>query len=214
MAAGIGKARYDRKGDLGHIGNRMMSSKEYQLAGIDTASPPVSGYWVVPNLLLAGPFPGDADPSEHQEKLQKILDAGIRTFVNLMHEDEIDHEGRLFAPYKDLIQRLRPDAIFVRYPIVDLSVPTVDEMTAILNAIDRSLEENKPVYVHCWGGVGRTGTVVGCWMLRHGLATPENYLDVLATLRRQDRQRGQRMSPETGEQQRFVKEWFSSVKQG
>ena len=23
------------------------------------------------------------------------------------------------------------------------------------------------VYVHCWGGVGRTGTVVGCWLVRH-----------------------------------------------
>ncbi|MBA3406233.1 MAG: dual specificity protein phosphatase family protein [Gemmatimonadaceae bacterium] len=24
------------------------------------------------------------------------------------------------------------------------------------------------IYVHCWGGVGRTGTVVGCYIVRHG----------------------------------------------
>ena len=24
------------------------------------------------------------------------------------------------------------------------------------------------MYLHCWGGVGRTGTVVGCWLVRHG----------------------------------------------
>ena len=24
------------------------------------------------------------------------------------------------------------------------------------------------VYVHCWGGIGRTGTTVGCWFVRHG----------------------------------------------
>jgi protein-tyrosine phosphatase len=24
------------------------------------------------------------------------------------------------------------------------------------------------VYVHCWGGFGRTGTVVGCHLVRHG----------------------------------------------
>ena len=188
----------------------MMSSKEYQLAGIDSAPPPVSGYWVVPDLLLAGPYPGAADPDEHQKKIQKILDAGIRTFVSLMHENEIDHDGQPFRPYDDLIQQICPAASFVRYPIVDLSVPSVDEMTTILNTIDRSLEENKPVYVHCWGGVGRTGMVVGCWLLRHGFATPENYLEILSTLRRQDRLRGQRMSPETGEQQRFVREWLNS----
>jgi protein-tyrosine phosphatase len=66
-----------------------------------------------------------------------------------------------------------------------------------------------PVYVHCWGGVGRTGTVIGCWLLRHGLAEPGDVLKVLMELRQQDQQRRQRMSPESPEQQRFVKGWLS-----
>ena len=80
-------------------------------------------------------------------------------------------------------------------------------MTAILDAIDDSLTAGKPTYVHCWGGVGRTGTVIGCWLLRHGLAEPSNVLEVLMRLRKQDQERRQRMSPETAEQQRFVKSW-------
>jgi protein-tyrosine phosphatase len=191
----------------------MMSGKEYRLAGVDSAPPPVSGYWVVPDLLLAGPYPGDHDPAEHQKKIQKILNAGVRTFVNLMRDDETDHENRPFAPYDDLIQQFCPEANFMRFPVTDLSVPTVGEMTAILNAIDNSLDNGNPVYIHCWGGVGRTGTVVGCWLLQHGLATPENYIDILFRLRRHDRERGQRMSPETGKQQRFVREWLSSAEQ-
>ena len=81
-------------------------------------------------------------------------------------------------------------------------------MTAILDAIDESLAAGKPTYIHCWGGVGRTGTVVGCWLLRHGLAEPSSVLDVLMRLRNQDQERGQRMSPETGEQQKFVRQWL------
>jgi protein-tyrosine phosphatase len=55
--------------------------------------------------------------------------------------------------------------------------------------------------------VGRTGTVVGCWLLRQKLARPANVLDTIMELRKQDRERGQRMSPETPGQQRFVKQW-------
>jgi protein-tyrosine phosphatase len=85
-------------------------------------------------------------------------------------------------------------------------------MQTVLDTIDESLKAGRTVYIHCWGGVGRTGTVVGCWLLRHSLADPTNVLDILMKLRRQDRERGPRMSPETAEQQRFVKQWLAGEK--
>jgi protein-tyrosine phosphatase len=181
--------------------------KKFRLATVDSAPSPIAGYWVVPERFLAGPFPGHYESAEHQEKIRTFLDFGVRAFVNLMQEHEVDHFDCPFRTYDDLIRQLCPAASFVRFPIVDLSFPSVARMTAILDTIDRFLDEDKLVYVHCWGGVGRTGTVVGCWLLRHGFATPANCLSVLTDLRRQDRLRGQRMSPETGEQQRFVREW-------
>ena len=80
-------------------------------------------------------------------------------------------------------------------------------MTAILDAIDDSLATGRATYVHCWGCVGRTGTVVACWLLRHGIATKANVLDVPASLRKQDRERGHRQSPESREQRQFVASW-------
>ncbi|MFT7542793.1 MAG: putative protein tyrosine phosphatase [Gammaproteobacteria bacterium] len=173
------------------------------------APPTKSSYWVVPEKLLAGAYPGAPTAVAHQKKVEDLLDAGVRAFVDLMEQDETNHEGKTFTPYQDLVCSMAPDATCERFAIKDLSIPTVDEMEKILNVIDSHLNEERTVYVHCWGGVGRTGTVVGCWMLRHGIATAEDALGKLKSLRRQDEERGYRESPETGAQRDFIHAWGS-----
>jgi ADP-ribosylglycohydrolase len=79
-------------------------------------------------------------------------------------------------------------------------------MRRILDAIDASLEAHQPVYVHCWGGIGRTGTVVGCFLVRHGLADGDTAIERIRRLRQQDSHK-HRPSPETPEQERFVQGW-------
>jgi protein-tyrosine phosphatase len=183
------------------------SKPKYVLASSASTPPTSSSYWVVPSLLLAGAYPGDSDPDERRRKMQALVDAGVRAFVNLMQEDETNWAGVPFVPYVDVAQQFCPNVVCVRHPIQDLSVPTASEMCDMLDTIDQYLESQKAVYVHCWGGVGRTGTVIGCWLLRHRLAEPSDVLDVLMRLRQQDRERRNRMSPETGEQQAFVRQW-------
>lgn len=186
----------------------------YELAPRDSLAPTASSYWVVPRLLLAGAYPGHPDPDEHRAKVQVLLDAGIRMFVNLMEKDETNYAGEPFVPYDDVAEQLCLGTNCRRYAIRDLSVPTRDVMASILDAIDASLAAGHPVYVHCWGGVGRTGTVIGCWLLSHGLADQGNVLNVLMQLRQQDRERRHRMSPESAQQQRFVKTWLECSPHG
>ena len=114
--------------------------------------------------------------------------AGVRTFINLMEEDETNYAGEPFSPYADLARELCPDVHCVRHPIQDLFVPTHNEMEVILTAVDESLAAKRPVYVHCWGGVGRTGTVSGCWLLRHHHAISTDVMRILMELRKQDRE--------------------------
>jgi protein-tyrosine phosphatase len=48
----------------------------------------------------------------------------------------------------------------MRIPVRDVDIPSPDTMRSILDAIDSAIDRCQPVYVHCWGGRGRTGTVV------------------------------------------------------
>lgn len=52
--------------------------------------------------------------------------------------------------------------------------------------MDRALNAQEKVYVHCWGGIGRTGIVVGCYLVRHGI-TGKTALSEIARLREHTR---------------------------
>jgi len=83
-------------------------------------------------------------------------------------------------------------------------------MTGILDRIDEAITGGHVVYVHCWGGIGRTGTVVGCHLVRHGLNGDEA-LAALATMWKVvDKHYRRPNSPETEEQCRWIREWRES----
>ena len=70
-----------------------------------TQVPIERSYWVEPGRFLAGAFPGHPDPQQATERIRAFLAAGIRSFVNLMFEDEVDHEDNLFVPYAPIVER-------------------------------------------------------------------------------------------------------------
>lgn len=120
-------------------------------------------YWVEPLRLLAGEYPRDLDDRFSLEKVRALLRSGVAAFIDLTEENE----G--LKPYSQMIE----GATHHRFPIRDVSVPSSPAQTiAILDAIDSHIAREELVYVHCWGGVGRTGVIVGCWLARHGLEGP------------------------------------------
>ena len=88
-----------------------------------------------------------------------------------------------------------------------MSVPSVEAMTSILDAIDGAMEAGRTVYVHCWGGIGRTGTVVGCWLVRRG-DTGDEALDQIAEWwKHVEKSWRVPRSPQTHEQHEYVRRW-------
>jgi hypothetical protein len=184
------------------------------MMGDRSAATPLPGdsFWVEEPLLLAGPYPGAIDRAEAAEKLEAFLDVGITTFVDLTEADEPSPTRIPLKPYNELLSEIASrrgiNVRHVRMPIRDVNIPTTAEMKAILAFISATLAEREPVYVHCCGGIGRTGTVVGCLGIENG-APPESVLDELATLRAGTLRAPER-SPETEEQRQFIREWKPS----
>lgn len=161
---------------------------------MSTAVQVPDSYWVVPRRLLAGAYPGARDAADAEARVARFLEAGVTTFVDLTEAGEL-------APYALLL----PDGVrTIRKAVQDFSCPRPGEMDRILDLIDAELESGEIVYVHCRGGLGRTGTVVGCWLVRHGMHG-EQALEWIAAARR-DAPGGAR-SPETDEQRRFILGW-------
>jgi Protein-tyrosine phosphatase len=162
-------------------------------------------YWVAPNLL-AGEYPAAATPDATRHKLGRYLDCGIQTFIDLTYPGEK-------PSYVEILQQeAKARGIVVQYhrmAIPDLGIPdSHGTMKDILDVIDDSMAAGG-VYVHCRGGIGRTGTTVGCWLVRNTKRSGEQALEETNRLFRtfSERSKESAYSPETRDQMNFVRMW-------
>lgn len=165
---------------------------------VKTAAHPIEGaYWVVPGRLLVGEYPGAVGERQSRQALRRLGWSGVNAYLDLTEEGEYGVEP--YAPWLDA------GTTYQRLAIPDRGVPDVEGMKLRLDALDHALGQGRTVYLHCLGGIGRTGTVVGCWLVRHGM-DPEAALATIAE-RRQGVPEGYRPSPETPVQRRMVETW-------
>lgn len=84
-----------------------------------------------------------------------------------------------------------------RLPIRDVSVPaSVACVVPLVKSIGAWASDAQTVAIHCIGGLGRTGTIAGCFLVEQGFAA-EEALKLLGEVRASN-------CPETAEQRRFV----------
>jgi hypothetical protein len=153
-------------------------------------------YWVEPARIAAGEYPG-ADG-----RLAALMAHKVGGFVDLTTEIWL---GGYAAEAARLAAAEGRDALHRHFPIRDRGVPEIDTMRAILDTIDAWRAAARPVYVHCYAGVGRTGMVIGCHLVRRGMA-PADALAELGRLRQGTRY-AHVPSPETEAQWEFVAKW-------
>jgi len=167
-------------------------------------SPLYQSYRVDGNVF-AGEYPGDKYGEKAETKLNQMFHFGVRHFVDLTEEGEL-------TPYVDL---LPADCTYNRFPIRDVSVPkSVDEVGKLIDKMKGlSRQDDGYVYIHCWGGVGRTGTIVACYLAEQmENPTANKALAKLRCLFSAMPKSAHRVTPETKEQEAFVAKYVEVIK--
>ena len=167
--------------------------------------PIANSYWVAPGRFLAGEYPGVTQRRPSLENMHALLDAGVTHFIDLT-------ERGVNKPYTyDLVKESRrrgTEVGYERHEIVDMEIPTSpDIMTGILDSIDGAIDAGRTVYVHCLAGVGRTGTTVGCWLVRHGHAGEAALAQIAEWWLGTEKSARILRTPQTDEQHDYVRAW-------
>jgi protein-tyrosine phosphatase len=156
--------------------------------------------WVIYGHLLVGAYPSSTNDLANAQLLTSILRLGVTTFVCLQQEYQHEgvtesqwRSGEKLRPYifdairlvdalpdsffttttvRGLIPRGKPDGLeFVHFPIVDCSIANDASVLQLCHDLSQRLLKGEVMYLHCWGGHGRTGTVVSIMLgLLYGLS--------------------------------------------
>jgi protein-tyrosine phosphatase len=169
-----------------------------------TNRPIPESYWVEPDRLLAGEYPGRYEVELTRKRIDSLLEAGFTTFIDLTRPDETIAYREVLLEEADVYDM---KVQHLRFPIGDFGLPTPEGMKSILDTIDAELNVGKKIYLHCWGGIGRTGTTVGCYLVRRGKTGEEALSQLADWWQAVPKSQYHQRSPETHEQLEFVRNW-------
>lgn len=170
----------------------------------ETPRPLPNTYWVLPGRFLAGEYPGLGSDFQVRQRLTSLLLAGLDTFINLTNPEELPlYEATL----REEARLLDKAVTCLRFPVPDFGLPSPQEMTRILDTIDSTLAAGGSIYLHCWGGVGRTGTTVGCYLVRRGMSGGQALAQLAEWWQTVPKSAHHPRSPETDAQAQFVLNW-------
>jgi ADP-ribosyl-[dinitrogen reductase] hydrolase len=149
--------------------------------------------------------PGRSGPSLSGFTWKRSLEADLDRLVNVEHASVLvclmeDRELTRFE-IPDLIAEATQKGLHVlRLPIVDGCVPdSTTNVAGLLDQIHAAIAHGDRVVIHCLGGMGRTGTIAGCYLREIGFRAT----DALAMLAKT---RGPGC-PEAERQEDFVSDW-------
>jgi protein-tyrosine phosphatase len=156
----------------------------------------VNGPWNGKLALAARPRGGDW----LEDDVAQWKRAGIGAVLSLLTPEE-EKEFDLRAEGE---QTRKQGLEFLSFPIPDMQVPRSEaKLARALEDVTSALSSGRNVLVHCRQGIGRTGLVAACLLIRSGMS-PGAALEIISTAR------GMAV-PETSEQRDWIERYAPAL---
>ena len=141
----------------------------YQVSGVSIAHWSISDHLIVgacpvPDKTTQYPFSNTKYLERETRSLLTILtrDHHITTYMSLMAECD-DENGTSSSPFRSYskldLPTINPTAKFFKLGIKDCNVTKDEDILTFVDQAIHLLQSGERVYLHCWGGHGRAGTV-------------------------------------------------------